>query len=39
MKRYAELLADALGRVREVMPWDLCERLSQQLPPLVVDVR
>jgi len=39
MKRYAELLADALGRVREVMPWDLCERLAQQLPPLVVDVR
>ena len=39
MKRYAELLADALQRVREIMPWDLRERLAQETPPLLVDVR
>ena len=39
MKRYAELVADALQRVREIMPWDLAERLAQAAPPLVLDVR
>jgi rhodanese-related sulfurtransferase len=39
MKRYADLLADALTRVREVMPWDLSRRLAQVSPPLVLDVR
>lgn len=39
MKRYADLVADALQRVREIMPWDLAERLAQQAPPLVLDVR
>lgn len=39
MKRYADLLADALARVRELMPWDLRDRLAQQPPPLLVDVR
>ncbi|MDP1899987.1 MAG: rhodanese-like domain-containing protein [Rubrivivax sp.] len=39
MKRYADLLAEALGRVREIMPWDLRELLRQQPTPLVLDVR
>ncbi|HSM22821.1 MAG TPA: rhodanese-like domain-containing protein [Rubrivivax sp.] len=39
MKRYADLVADALQRVREIMPWDLTERLAQGTPPLVLDVR
>ena len=39
MKRYADLVADALQRVREIMPWDLAERLAQAVPPLVLDVR
>lgn len=39
MKRYADLVADALQRVHEIMPWNLAERLAQAAPPLVLDVR
>lgn len=39
MKRYADLLADARRRVREVMPWELAASLAGAEPPLVVDVR
>jgi rhodanese-related sulfurtransferase len=39
MQRYADLIADALRRVREIMPWDLAERLARAPPPLVLDVR
>lgn len=39
MKRYADLLADALTRVRELMPWDLRDRLTASQPPLLLDVR
>lgn len=39
MKRYADLIADAQQRVREVMPWDLRDRLAAEPRPLIVDVR
>jgi rhodanese-related sulfurtransferase len=39
MKRYLDLLADALTRVTEIMPWDLRDRLARQPAPLVLDVR
>lgn len=39
MKRYADLLADALQRVREIQPWDLSTQLGGDPPPLVLDVR
>lgn len=39
MKRYDDLLADARTRVRELMPWDLHERLASQPAPLLLDVR
>jgi len=39
MKRYADLIADALTRVREIQPWDLRERLARERPPLVLDIR
>lgn len=39
MKRYADLVADALTRVREVMPWDLRDLLRSSPPPLLLDVR
>lgn len=39
MRRYADLLADALQRVREIQPWDLCKQLARDRPPLVLDVR
>ncbi len=39
MKRYAELLADALARVREIMPWDLRDRLAAGRDLILLDVR
>lgn len=39
MKRHADLLASALARVREIMPWDLREQLTQESAPLLIDVR
>ncbi len=39
MKRYAELLAEALQQVREIMPWDLTTQLGRDRPPLLLDVR
>lgn len=39
MKRRSDLLASALARVREIMPWDLREQLAQGAPPLLIDVR
>jgi len=39
IKRYADLLADAQTRVREIQPWDLRDALAGALPPLVLDVR
>ncbi len=39
MPRYADLLADALTRVREILPWDLRDRLNAAEPPLLLDVR
>jgi rhodanese-related sulfurtransferase len=39
MRHYADLLADALRRVREIQPWDLRNLLVRDRPPLVLDVR
>jgi rhodanese-related sulfurtransferase len=39
MKKYDDLVADALTRVREVMPWDLAKRLDAGDAPLLLDVR
>jgi rhodanese-related sulfurtransferase len=39
MKHYADLLADARQRVREIQPWDLSKLLVCDPPPLVLDVR
>ena len=39
MRRYADLLAEALQRVREIQPWDLSRQLVRDQPPLVLDVR
>ena len=39
VKSYADLLAEARHRVREVMPWDLAASLDSADGPLVVDVR
>jgi len=41
MKRYTDLIAECLPGVREIMPWDLAERLRQPQPqpPLLLDVR
>lgn len=39
MKRYEDLIADALTRVQEIMPWDLSRRLAAGDAPLLLDVR
>jgi rhodanese-related sulfurtransferase len=39
VRRYADLLADAAQRVREIQPWDLTRQLMHDQPPLVLDVR
>lgn len=39
MKRFLELVRDCLSDVREILPWDLVERLEQNPELLVLDVR
>lgn len=39
MKRYADLITECLGEVREIMPWDLLEKLGQPSPPVLLDIR
>jgi len=39
MKRYADLLAAAQARVRELMPWEVAARLQRPDAPLLLDVR
>jgi len=39
MSRYDDLVADALTRVRELMPWDLSRRLAAGETPVLLDVR
>ncbi|MDO8351526.1 MAG: rhodanese-like domain-containing protein [Gallionella sp.] len=39
MKRYEDLVADALTRVQEIMPWDLSRRLAADDAPVLLDVR
>ena len=39
MQKFLELIANCLTDVREIMPWDLEERLQQNPDLLLVDVR
>jgi rhodanese-related sulfurtransferase len=39
MQRYADLVADALTRVKEIQPWDLSKLLAAGDMPLLLDVR
>lgn len=39
MKRYTDLVADALTRVREIQPWDLGKHLAAGSKPVLLDVR
>lgn len=39
MKRYTDLVADALTRVREIQPWDLGKQLAAGGKPVLLDVR
>jgi len=39
MKRYDDLIAEALTRVKEIMPWDLSRALASGSKPLLLDVR
>ena len=39
MQNYDDLVADALTRVKEIMPWDLSEMLAAGRQPMLLDVR
>jgi rhodanese-related sulfurtransferase len=39
MKRYPDLVADALTRVKEIQPWGLSKLLAEGDEPLLLDVR
>lgn len=39
MKRYTDLINECLNSVKEMMPWDLEERLNISPKPLLLDVR
>ena len=39
MKNFLSLISDCLGDVKEIMPWDLEERMTANPDLLVVDVR
>lgn len=39
MKKFLQLVSDCLGDVKEIMPWDLEERLQENPDMLIVDVR
>lgn len=39
MKRYDDLVAEALTRVKEIMPWDLSRMLAAGSRPILLDVR
>ena len=39
MKRYTDLVTDALTRVKEIQPWDLGKQLAAGKEPLLLDVR
>ena len=39
MSRYDDLVADALTRVKELMPWDLSRSLAAGNKPVLLDVR
>ena len=39
MKRYDDLVAEALSRVREILPWDLSRALAAGNKPILLDVR
>jgi len=40
MKTYSQLVEECLPLIKEVLPWDLEERLAQNIkPPILLDVR
>jgi rhodanese-related sulfurtransferase len=39
MNRYDDLIAEALTRVKEIMPWDLSKLLAAGNKPILLDIR
>jgi rhodanese-related sulfurtransferase len=39
MKRFTDLVADSLTRVKEIMPWDLADKVSAGSDLILLDVR
>ena len=39
MKTFNDLINEALPHIKEIMPWDLEEKIAEDLKPLIVDIR
>lgn len=39
MLRYSDLISECRSRVREIMPWDLTQRIAENTGLLILDVR
>ena len=39
MKHFTDLVADALTRVKEIMPWDLADKIAANTDMILLDVR
>ena len=39
MKKFTDLIEDALEKVEEIFPWDLEEKLQEDSKPLLLDIR
>lgn len=39
MKTFNDLINQCIPEIRELMPWDLEEKLTDPVPPIIVDIR
>lgn len=39
MKTFNDLVHDSLSHIKEIMPWDLEEKLESTIKPLIIDIR
>ena len=39
MKSFQDLVDENTKHINEIMPWDLEEKLNQEIPPLLLDIR
>ena len=39
MMSFADLIAESLAEVQEILPWDLADKLQSPRPPMLLDIR